>query len=1085
MRLATLAALTTTALPAAAQDGPPPRPTEPIAVIRGITAISDVNANDASGFSPLEFMQVTIEGVVQLGTGVLDPFDQVSPSTWFYVSDATGGVAIAHSGQVNTPVTAGQRVQVTSTVSTQGISPIGGTRTLDLLFGGSVQVVGVGTVDAPDSIIASDLLTAGAAYEGSRVRIADLTVVDPGEWPTGGGSAFVRLTDGVSEIRMYVDDDTDLSGSSPPAAAFDLLGYVAQDDAFPFLDNHYVYPTSLADLVSGDGSGTVTVDPDAVLQNETDVTLAFTFTAQEVTLGSFEVELPADWTWSSPGDTATSGPGFVGAQAGYRFEGGVWVLSVTGANVTSANSGTLTVGSLVAPSVLGSSRFTTRTATPGGTLTEVTAPPSVSVVTGPGAVLINEVYPVTGSSGREEPEFIELRNKTSTDLDIGGWTLADIGRTSSCTLDSRWAFPSGATIPAAGYVLICRTALDEQNPGNPNDDRGFRVTFPDFGNPPPFPVPLYEMYDDNFEIPRMDDPETPNLVLVDSTPDDDQIALLGGPVTNGGQCESPNVSGRFLPFAEFVALHDATGQEIDAIAYQEIGPCGRDFCGTGSRAGEAYHVGPPKFEHTLGRDSASTDLAHSWQDLFPSSVPTPGLANVPGDTVAPALIVPPDAGLSSSMIEIRYDEPVLASVATDTSHYTVTAVVPGDTASVDVAVTGVFGDPEEPGRHFYVATASLAAGAVGTLGVMDIPDVQIDSTSAIVRGANSLTGTATFTVPSEALAICQIQEFDDIGFSPHVGDTVLVAGFVTVGDIPAVEFGERPSRDRVSIWVQEPGGCGVNVFAFLPDAADEYEAGFPDIREFGVQLNDLVQIRGRVTEFVSSSGSGAVTEIEAIADDPGFYKFLLRGLAVPTPVEVTTREGNDERLEGTLVHTIGVAINANALAIFIDDGSGSIQIFQNFSNLDLTRFTVGDNLDVTGIITQFDANPPYFSGYELVPQNQDAIFKVDGEFAQGDPELSVPPRVLVPHLGETIRITATSAFRSDITVEIYDMVGRKVTTLYDGIGLGEQTFDWNGVGQDGSVVEPGAYACHVRSVPLDGGRVRTATAPIIVGLRLK
>ena len=160
-------------------------------------------------------------------------------------------------------------------------------------------------------------------------------------------------------------------------------------------------------------------------------------------------------------------------------------------------------------------------------------------------------------------------------------------------------------------------------------------------------------------------------------------------------------------------------------------------------------------------------------------------------------------------------------------------------------------------------------------------------------------------------------------------------------------------------------------------------------------------------------------------------------------------------------------------------------MFQNFSALDLTQFTVGDHVDVTGIITQFDSSEPYFDGYELVPQNQEAVFKIDGEFAQDGPAVRVEQNVLVPDLGETIEIFTRSPSRSDIIIEIFDSVGRKITTLYDGVGLGVMTFEWDGRGQDGSVVDPGVYLCHARAVALDGGSVETVAAPIVVGLRLE
>lgn len=221
----------------------------------GITPIADLNANDALGFSPLEFFVVTIEGVVQLGSGLLDPFDQASPSAWYYVAGGTGGIAIAHAGQITTPVASGQRVRVTALVLTQGLSPIAGTRTLELGFGmGSVAILGSGTPDPSVMITATELLTNGAVYEGARVAIGNLTVVDPGEWPEAGSSGFARVTDGSAEVLLYIDDDTDLDGALPPPTPSVAHGFVAQNDTVPFLDGHFVYLLTMEGPVSVEDS---------------------------------------------------------------------------------------------------------------------------------------------------------------------------------------------------------------------------------------------------------------------------------------------------------------------------------------------------------------------------------------------------------------------------------------------------------------------------------------------------------------------------------------------------------------------------------------------------------------------------------------------------------------------------------------------------------------------------------------------------------------------------------------------------------------------------------------------------------------
>jgi hypothetical protein len=671
---------------------------------------------------------------------------------------------------------------------------------------------------------------------------------------------------------------------------------------------------------------------------------------------------------------------------------------------------------------------------------------------------------------------VELYNRTTVDLDVSGWTLTDVGRSEGCTLDSRWAFPSGTVLPAGGYLVVARTALDPNNPGNPTDDRGFRVSFPGFSGA------LFEMYDPDTlsafgDYPvRTDEAATPNMTLLDPHAGvDDQIGLLGGVVTNGGQCESPNVPGRIVPFAEVLVLRDVLGAVIDAVEYREIGPCTGDLCaGPLTGPDDAYPFGPPKPGHSLGRNASSSDTGSSLADFLPASVATPGAPNVPGDTVPPGFVAGGTAAVSASVIEIRYDEPVDESTATDPANYSVTAV------GLGYAVRQVLADVEEPGRHYLVVADAMPPAASGTLSATGVTDLVVGGT-----GGNPFSGSTAFTVPAEAVEVCDVQEFDETGFSPRVGETVVFAGFVTLGDIPASEVGAPPPTDRVSIWVQEPGGCGANVFSFLPSGASEFAREFADVREFGIRLNHFAKVRGVVTEFVSaSSGSGSVTEVAGITGDTGFYELIIVAASGPAPVEVTTREANDERLEGTLVHTQGTVINSNALAAWIDDGTGSIQVFQNFSSLDLTRFTVGDRLDVTGVITQFDATEPYFSGYELVPQNQAAIFEVDGAFASDGPSVQVDKRVLVPDLGEAIDILVRSPARSDIIVEIYDAVGRKVTTLYDGVGLGEMAFEWDGRDQRGTLVDPGAYICHARAVALDGGSVKTMAAPIVVGLRL-
>ena len=64
---------TTVALSAPADRHPSDKPR----VVRtGITTIAEINQDDASGSSILEYEVVTIQGIVQVGGGVIDPLDE-------------------------------------------------------------------------------------------------------------------------------------------------------------------------------------------------------------------------------------------------------------------------------------------------------------------------------------------------------------------------------------------------------------------------------------------------------------------------------------------------------------------------------------------------------------------------------------------------------------------------------------------------------------------------------------------------------------------------------------------------------------------------------------------------------------------------------------------------------------------------------------------------------------------------------------------------------------------------------------------------------------------------------------------------
>lgn len=76
-----------------------------------------------------------------------------------------------------------------------------------------------------------------------------------------------------------------------------------------------------------------------------------------------------------------------------------------------------------------------------------------------GDVVMNEI--VSKSDSTED--WIELYNPGDDDFDLTGWAMTD-DDLDDPDADEPWAFPSGTTVPAGGYLLIWCNAEDGSTP---------------------------------------------------------------------------------------------------------------------------------------------------------------------------------------------------------------------------------------------------------------------------------------------------------------------------------------------------------------------------------------------------------------------------------------------------------------------------------------------------------------------------------------------------------------------------------------------------------------------------------------------
>jgi phosphatidylserine/phosphatidylglycerophosphate/cardiolipin synthase-like enzyme len=137
-------------------------------------------------------------------------------------------------------------------------------------------------------------------------------------------------------------------------------------------------PQEPAFASGGNGTGHATATPAVVYTDRTLDSLRIALTQDSgETLTQISIDVPATWTWSfSALDVVLSGAAFAAATPTVTGS----TILISGATLTTADSGSVTLLSLTTPPAKGGSTFTVRTAVAAGTLTQIAQHPAVRVL---------------------------------------------------------------------------------------------------------------------------------------------------------------------------------------------------------------------------------------------------------------------------------------------------------------------------------------------------------------------------------------------------------------------------------------------------------------------------------------------------------------------------------------------------------------------------------------------------------------------------------------------------------------------------------------------------------------------------------
>ncbi|MBN1351107.1 lamin tail domain-containing protein [candidate division KSB1 bacterium] len=295
-----------------------------------------------------------------------------------------------------------------------------------------------------------------------------------------------------------------------------------------------------------------------------------------------------------------------------------------------------------------------------------------------------------------------------------------------------------------------------------------------------------------------------------------------------------------------------------------------------------------------------------------------------------------------------------------------------------------------------------------------------------------------WTTP-EAMILTSLKDVaadvDSSGVAVLLDSVVTVKGYVTVKN----EFGSRgPAFIQTMDGMY---GCAV------------YDQAFVD----SVSRGDEVMFTGKVIHY------RGLTEFQDLTS----VKVLSKGNSIE-PLLITCADLADtlgEAYEGVLVKLLKAKVNAEEYTanstLSIGDQTGSAVLYVD-KDVNYAGFNVyGDSIQIVGVVSQYDAEAPYYQGYQIMPRDKDDVSIPVGVAEGDDAKL---PTVFALHQNYPNPFNPTTIIRydlpkaCDVKIVIYNALGQQVKTLINvRQEAGYKQLRWDGRNDQGILISSGSY----------------------------
>ncbi len=761
--------------------------------------------------------------------------------------------------------------------------------------------------------------------------------------------------------------------------------------------------------VAGDGTGSVSIDPDTVNSGETNSFVLSFSTDESYTLTRMQIKVPSGFDWSQQtADVVLQGAAFSSAQVQVSQN----TISISNASLNSQQNGTLTIQNVTAPAQGGAYAFEVETATAGGNLTPIAVFPIVHVL-----------KKLTIADIQNNSEAYEGKQVTIEAVVTVGVNVLRTDRTSAYVQDE-----SGRGInlsdPSTDHPELVRgnrlriTGTVTNYTGKYNDVttqiENFTLTVLSSGNAIP-------------AVPLLSCAAAGNLDL------EGTFVETAGVITD----LASGIGG-----GTNITIEDGSG----ALALRIWDTAGLDLSG--------FAVGDTiRARGVISSYRLSPQLLVCYQqDIFKSSLPK---------TVAGTgeVSVQPDSVGKDETVTLTFSAKGTLPDTLSQLSLTVPDEWTWSGSATDIQLSGAFDGltPDINGHTVTLQGFVLTNMHTGEIEMTNLRSPNADTASVFVVKTAPANGILTSVANPPVVMVGKgsnrtVISIEEARKKP-VGSTVTVKGVVTIGaGILRTNFTDA--------YMQDASGYGINI----------YQPGGLDAR---IKRGNLVIINGTLKEYQGK------LELEEKS-----VTVLRSKQPIPAIRQISTFDASRALFEGSFVQVKGLISGISAAGggttLYINDGSGEVGVrVWDTAGLDLSGFQIGDYVVVRGVCSVYKGAGQILLGY------QEDITPV--EQIEGVVSLKVPAKPFAPDEGEKLPIEySAGTVHSHVTLRLFDLSGRMVTTLFDGTGLPFPIVkEWDGRNQLGQLVPLGTYICHLEVVNNNTGKRTVKIAPIVVGTILK